>query len=221
MEKNKLTVFLDVKNQLAFLYTEDSVKKISFHDVNSLNKYLSDKNISYVTNVMKTNGDVVIDTIKKVTKKIKGKPVEQFIEQKSEEMFLKSNSGSILISDLKLEIKSNEFYSLKTLESKYGVGILEKHGFLRKLLDNKKIILITNSEKIEMSKNEVKKTEGLKVTDLRSATNDKEDEVKEVAGHEVIELDLSNPFSSGGAKKIGKGSTGVSLPNESGLTIEE
>ena len=62
-----MVVFVDVNLREIHIYSENGIRKIPFHDAHILSEIVGNQQINYVTNVMETSADEVINLVRGIS----------------------------------------------------------------------------------------------------------------------------------------------------------
>lgn len=100
-----MVIFVDVNTREIHIYNDSGIRKIPFHDAHILTDLVGNQKINYVTNVMETNAQEVIDLVRGISGQ---KPVARTqrtitpdLEVVKESTYLHSTSnGTLLIPDM-------------------------------------------------------------------------------------------------------------------------
>ena len=143
-----MVVFVDVNSREIHVYSEDGIKKIPFHDAHILNTIVENKKITYVTNVLETTADEVVNLVRGLSGQ---QPITQNqrtitpdIEDIKEATYLHSTSkGTLLVSDI--DMRFDGFADCKIFDDNMKENI-KQSPMLRSLI-KKGIIEIIGEQK--------------------------------------------------------------------------
>ena len=191
-----MILFLNVDKQKITLYGKEGMIDIPFKNAGQLYKYVKDNNILYITNAIETNAKEVINSIKDM-----GVVIEEVAPPVQEKKTCIHVAGEeiIPIDDL---LRFRGYYDVHPLTSEL-VQKIKETPLLQSLIKNKKLELITSSERKRI-KEEYDRKEDEKIGSILVDRDDM-DKQKEHGDAEVIELisEVAGARPSGGSEGIG------------------
>jgi len=177
-----MVLFVDVNNKILTLYKDNGVINIPFQNAGELYKHTENKKFLYVTKAIETNAQEVIKLIENM-----GTSVKAPIKEKYTYIHVKGE-GVIPIDDL---LRFRGKYDCHPLTSEL-IKKIEDTPLLQMLIKNKKLEMITSSERKKL-KEEYEKKEDEK---LGSILVDRE-EMEEKGDHDDAEvLDFTSELTS-------------------------
>ena len=190
-----MIILLNIDDRKINVYTNNGYESIDFSDVTSLEKFVTEEDVIYVTGALKTNIEDVISTVQSI--------IGQFPPSKTpkEKLYFHSTKGNIIINDLNIMFKGP--LDFKPLSS-FDKDILENTG-IKSLLKSKKLEIVKTSQiekirekankssvekqsKIDKSLNNILIDSSIKAEDYTDEGTDE---------HDAVEIDLSSSGTVG------------------------
>lgn len=195
-------VFLDVKTKTIQCYTDEGKIDIPFQDYKKLYSISNCENFYYITNVVKTNTDGVVDVISSLG--INAQKIDK--SMLSNDKYIRYTLQGTIVIDPELQFQGK--YDIKPITEDICKKIKTDKN-LKKLINSKKIeiisemkkqILIEEKEQEELKLLEIKiKQDAIKEEKLNNLIFDKNDK-KETEDENIIEFDMTSEL-----KRIGEG----------------
>ena len=215
-----MIVFIDSKNYLVKVYTDEGLKSFGFHDTTRIYEAIGNNSFLYVTNAMLANRSDLMQLL--VSMPIppgatsRQQPVVVPTAQKNDMEVLRSTGSRMIIQDLSLEFKGPaSFYSVSALKKRYGDDILMESEPIRNMMKLGKLEIVPlwlaeedASASAERQKNRERNTSSIIVDD---SNHERHMDNYDNAGTAADPLDIE--LGRGGTRKFGGSSQ--STPNES------
>ena len=148
-----MIVFLNADKKKVDFYSENGKISYSFYNTKAIETLLKNHSVTYVTECMDVDGTDILELISQLS--------EGEEQSQSNQFYLFSKIGDIIIGDIGVQIQKDKFISLDQFKEEFGEDILKKNPSLNKMISEGHLVVVDKFEAEEIQNQIQQKAENM------------------------------------------------------------
>ena len=148
-----MVLFIDMEKQAVLLYGEKGLTTLPFSKIGSLNQYVANKKVYYVTEAVETDANEILNLVCSITgqdpNELPAAPIISAAADDDGEVYIHyTGTGSMIIADIGITLQGK--FDIRTLYEMQP--LIAKSAMLQKLMKQGKVAIVNSKQRKQLMK---------------------------------------------------------------------